>query len=121
MTLMAISLTLARTPDFPNGSAVHGYEFVAPLTGDGYIDAAEWKRTRARCTVRRFWGADEDKTGMLRHVGQGWRFDYDDRDDADDEPFFKLDSHPLVLGAYVSITEQDGVQRAFRVASVAPA
>jgi hypothetical protein len=121
MPLMTISLTLARTPEFPNGSAGHGYEFVAPLTDDGHIDAAEWRSAKAHRTVRRFWGSEGDKSGMLRHVGQGWRFDYDDRDDADDEPFFKLDRHPLVPGVYVSVTEQDGVQRAFRVAAVAPA
>jgi hypothetical protein len=121
MTLMAISLTLARTPEFPNGSAGHGYEFVAPLTQDGDVDPAAWKGVKAKCTVRRFWGAEDDKTGMLRHVGRGWRFDYDDRDDADDEPLFKLDVHPLRVGNYVSITEPDGVQRTFRVASVASA
>ena len=121
MALMAISLTLARTPEFPNGSAGHGYEFVAPLTKDGHIDAAEWKRVKSQCTVRRFWGPADDKRGTLRHVGHGWRFDYDDRDDADDEPFFKLDVHPLRVGNYVSVTEQDDVQRAFRVAAIAPA
>jgi hypothetical protein len=120
MALMTVRLALARTPEFPDGSAQHGYEFVAPLTGDGHIDPAEWKANKARCTVRRFWGG-EDETGMLRHVGQGWRFDYDEDDDTDDEPFFRLDKHPLVPGAYVSVTERDGEQRPFRVVSVTPA
>jgi hypothetical protein len=36
----------------------------------------------------------------------------------DDEPFFKLDKHKLEPGAYVSVVEQDGVLRPFRVISV---
>jgi hypothetical protein len=53
-------------------------------------------------------------------VGKGWRFDYDSSDDSDDEPFFRLDRHPLTPGAYVSITEHDGEQRPFKVVSVTP-
>jgi hypothetical protein len=57
---------------------------------------------------------------MLRHVGHGWRFDYDGRSADDDEPFFKLDLHTLTPGAYVSITEHDDVLRPFKVVSVTP-
>lgn len=118
MTLMRIRLELARTPEFPEGSHDRGYEFVAPLTKDGHIDAEAWKRLRERCEVIRFWGEEPEERGKLRHAGQGWRFDYKPGDDADDEPFFKLDRHALNLGAYVSITEHDGEQRPFRVVSV---
>jgi hypothetical protein len=68
--------------------------------------------------VVRFWGGAEREIGKLRHVGRGWRFDYDPANDTDDEPFFKLDRHMLAPGAYVSITEHDGVQRPFKVVSV---
>ena len=119
MALQQIRLELARTPDFPEGSPDRGYEFIAPLTPDGHIDAKAWKDVKDRCEVTRFW-AGEFETGLLRHVGGGWRFDYAAQDDADDEPFFKLDRHALTPGAYVSITEHDGVQRPFRVASVLP-
>ena len=37
MPLKKIILELARTPEFPNGSSTHGYEFVAPLDADGMI------------------------------------------------------------------------------------
>ena len=121
MSLMRIRLTLARTEEFPDGSDAHGYEFIAPLTEDEHLDAKAWKKLKDKCRVVRFWGDQPEKEGLLRHVGQGWRFDYDRRDDADDEPFFKLDKHVLSPGAYVSITEQDGVQRPFRVRSVVPA
>ena len=119
MDLKRIRLELARTPDYPEGSHDHGYEFIAPVSKDGHIDADAWKQAKDRCHVVRFWGKDEE-TGTLRHVGQGWRFDYNPKDDADDEPFFKLDRHALTPGAYVSITEHDGVQRPFKVVSVLP-
>lgn len=118
MDLMRVRLELARTPDFPEGSRDHGYEFVAPMTKDGHIDAEGWKEAKERCGVIRFWGSAEPEIGMLRHVGKGWRFDYDTKKDTDDEPFFKLDRHALTEGAYVSITEHDGVQRPFKVVSV---
>jgi hypothetical protein len=120
MNLMRIRLVLARTPEFPVGSSEYGYEFIAPLTADGHIDGEAWKDVKEKCSVVRFWGAEAEREGLLRHVGHGWRFDYDKNDDADDEPFFKLDKHSLRPGAYVSVTENDGVQRPFRVESVLP-
>lgn len=121
MSLKKIRLALARTEDFPEGSTAHGYEFIAPLTKDDHIDAHVWKSVKDKCRVVRFWGDQAEEEGTLRHVGHGWRFDYNRSDDADDEPFFKLDKHPLTPGTYVSITEHDGVQRPFRVLSVTPA
>ncbi len=118
MSLSQIRLELARTPEFPQGSPNHGYEFIAPLSKNAHIDAEQWKNTEERCRVVRFWGTDKPERGLLRHVGRGWRFDYDLSSDTDDEPFFKLDQHQLKTGAYVSVTEKDGVQRPFRVVSV---
>ena len=120
MALTRVRMELARTEGYPEGSALHGYEFVAPLTADGHIDAEEWSAKKDKCTVRRFWGAEPDEFGKLRHLGHGWRFDYDPSDAGDDEPFFKLDRHLLVKGAYVSITEHDRVQRPFKIVETAP-
>jgi hypothetical protein len=120
MTLMHIRLELARTPEFPEGSSEHGYEFLAPLDEAGHIDPVAWKRWKDSCKVIRFWDKEEPQHGRLRHVGKGWRFDYDASDDVDDEPFFKLGGHSLLPGNYVSITEHDGVQRPFRVVTVTP-
>jgi hypothetical protein len=118
--LVKIRVELARTDGYPEGSRLHGYEFVAPLTGDGHIDASVWRTQKEKCRVRRFWRGEPDAWGVLRHVGHGWRFDYDRRETNDDEPFFKLDRHRLVTGAYVSITEHDGVQRPFKVVETIP-
>ncbi len=121
MVLTLIRMELGRVEGFPDGSHQHGYEFVAPLTKDGHIDAAAWHNVKDKCTVRRFWGDAPDEFGRLVHVGHGWRFDYDKRTAEDDEPFFKLDKHRLVAGSYVSVTEHDGVQRPFRIVDTSPA
>lgn len=119
MSLMRIRLELARTPEFPEGSAGRGYEFVAPLSKDDHVDAEEWREHRDRCEVVRFWDDEPEETGKLRHVGRGWRFDYAEGSE-DDEPFFKLDRHALRIGNYVTVTERDGEQLPFRIVSILP-
>lgn len=118
--LFQIRMELARTDGFPEGSRDHGYVFVVPLSEDGYIDSERWSAVKEKCFVNRFWGDEPIQHGMLRRVGRGWRFDYDANTDEDDEPFFKLDRHALEPGNYVSVTEQDGIQRPFRIVSIEP-
>lgn len=118
MSVKTIRLELARNPDFPEGSINHGYEFRAPLTLDGALDHEAWKSARKDCTVRRFWQGRPDERGRLEHTrSRKWVFSYAEGED-DDEPIFKFDRHQFREGEYVSITEHDGVQRTFRVASV---
>ncbi len=121
MTLMKIRLELGRTEGYPDGDPGQGYEFIAPLTEKGQIDAHAWRKARADCIVQQFEGGYPLRKGLLRHVGHGWRFDYDHLSNHDDEVFFKLDRHPLAPGRYVSIREADGLFRPFRVVSVIPA
>ena len=121
MTLMRIRLEVARIGEFPNGSSLHGYEFLAPLTPDGHIDQDAWRRLKDRCTVIRFWGDAPEEKGWLRHVGQGWRFDYDRSETSDDEPFFKLDRHRLFRALISTLREHDGVERPFKVVMIVPA
>ena len=116
--LFRIWLQLARTDRFPEGSDKHGYVFAAPLDESAHIDAEAWRSLKDKCLVPRFWGDEPVQHGALRHVGHGWRFDYEKSSTADDEPFFKLDQHELRVGNYVSITEHDRIQRPFRVMSV---
>jgi hypothetical protein len=120
MPLFHVRLELARSKDFPDGSSAHGYEFTAPLDGDGHLDPQAWKANKVACTVRRFTRGQADEHGRLAHVGKGWHFDYDASARDDDEPLFKLDRHVIRLGEYLSITEHDGVMRTFRVASLRP-
>ena len=116
--LRTVRLELARSGEFPEGSAAHGYEFVAPLTPDGRIDEESFKANRAGCTVRRFWRGEADQHGTLVHTRhRTWAFSYAPGED-DDEAFYHLESHRLAVGEYVSVREHDGVTRTFRVARV---
>lgn len=116
MTLKWIRLELARDPEFPSGSRERGYEFAAPLDDDGHLLADEWRTTRDRCRVKRFWPGEKDEIGLLVHRrGGAWAFDYNPKSTDDDEPGFKFGSHRFVPGEYLSITEHDGVMRTFRI------
>jgi hypothetical protein len=123
--LKRIRLNLARSKDFPQGSAQHGYEFIAPLDAAGHIDVAQWRKYRAHCGVRRFWGRAEEH-GRLVHKGGGaehsrWVFDYDDSADEDDEAGYRFAAHAFQPGEYVSIRDEDGDMHTFQVVSVNPA
>ena len=120
MTLMKIRLELGRTEGCPDGDPGQGYEFVAPLNEKGQIDAHAWRKAREACTVRQFEAGFVVRKGLVRHVGHGWRFDYDHLDTQDDEVFFKLDRHVLEPGRYVSIRDHGSDYRPFRVTSVEP-
>ncbi len=121
MSLKRIRLELARTPEFPEGNPSCGYEFTAPLSRNGLLDADRWRRDKAKCAVRRFWqNMAEERGALIHHRGANWVFSYRPGDD-DDEPIFRFDKHRFKVGEYVSITEHDGVQRPFRVVDVQPA
>ncbi|HZH25890.1 MAG TPA: hypothetical protein VEY95_01795 [Azospirillaceae bacterium] len=116
--LKTVRLELARSKDNPVGRADTGYEFKAPLDGDGHLDFTGWQQRKADCTVRHFEDGRDVESGRLVHRGAGWYFHYDGPAAEDDQPIFKFDKHRFVEGEYVSITEHDGVLRTFRVASV---
>jgi hypothetical protein len=120
MTLMTIRLEMGRTEEYPEGNPELGYEFVVPLNPKGQIDADAWRHLKEKCWVRQIENGFVVQKGLVKHVGHGWRFDYQAGTRADDEPFFKLDRHVLAPGHYVSITEPDKVQRPFKVVSVTP-
>lgn len=120
MSLKKIRLELARTPEFPEGSAACGYELIAPLDAKGHLDPKGWTGDKARCTVRRFWDKAPDEHGRLtHHRGDVWSFSYGAGEG--DEPIFRLDRHLFTVGEYVSVTEHDGVVRPFKVVDVHPA
>ena len=120
MTWRRIRLELARSPEFVNGSAEHGYVIVAPLDEAGRLDEPAWRAEKARARVRRFWREEDDELGHLIHTRhRTWAFSYAPGED-DDEPIFHLETHSLSPGEYVSVTEHDGETRTFRVVA-APA
>lgn len=121
--LRRIRLNLARSKAFPDGSARHGYEFVAPLDASGHIDVDAWRDARGECTVRRFWGNEAPERGFLVHRAGGakgatWVFDYDQGDVDDDEAGYRFGDHAFAPGEYVSLRDEDGEMHTFRVVSV---
>lgn len=114
-----IRLELAREPGQPGGDAGHGYDILAPLTGDGHIDDDLARAHKARCRVRRFRPGEEDAIGILAHgPGGRWFIDYDSDSNNDDEAGFRFEEEHFVLGEYVSIREDDGEMHTFRVVQV---
>ena len=120
MRLSKIRLELARDSEFPQGSREHGYEFVAPLNADGRIDAAQWKKQRAKCRVHRFWAGETDEHGHLVHKpGGSWAFHYEDEGAVDDEESgYRFGEHMLRVGEYVSIKEHQDHMRTYKVVAV---
>ncbi len=117
--LKKIRLNLARTKEYPQGSAHHGYEFTAPLDETNHIDAALWKKEREHCRVRRFWGDEEEEVGHLIHrPGGSWAFHYDIEGEDDDEAGYRFGAHAFAPGEYVSIKDEDGDLHTFQVVTV---
>ena len=117
MTVKQIRMELARDRDIPQGSREHGYILLAPLDNMDRIDAVEWKSNREKCRVTRFWGSDEHEVGhLVRKPGGAWAFHYDIHgNEDDDETGYRFGDERFRPGEYVSIREQDGEMRTFRV------
>src|ERR1039458_9826671 len=96
-TFKRIRLNLARSKEFPKGSKLHGYEFVAPLDDKGHIDVKLWQSQREHCRGRRFWEGDDDESG------------------------YRFGAHAFRPGEYVSIRNEDGEMHTYQVVTVEPA
>jgi hypothetical protein len=121
-TFKRIRLNLARSKEFPAGSARHGYEFVAPLDSAGHIDPVLWNTHRQNCGVRRFWNGEEEHGHLVHRPGGAehsrWVFDYDGTADEDDEAGYRFAAHAFRPGEYVTIRGEDGEMHTFQVVSV---
>ena len=117
--LKKIRLELARDHDYPQGSRGYGYEFVAPLNGEGRIDAGEWHKQRDHCRVKRFRPGEADDVGhLVRKPGGSWAFHYDiESDEEDDEAGYRFGDHAFKVGEYVSVKEEEHL-RTFKVVRV---
>lgn len=113
-----IHLVLAREPGHPEGAADEGYDIIAPLDGDGRLDAEALRAEPGRSHVRRFSRNETVATGMLRHgPGGRWMLDVEP-DDAEDVAGFRFDEERFVVGEYVSLTLPSGRQHTYVVARV---
>jgi len=120
--LKRVILHLARSKDYPTGSALHGYEFVAPLDSSGHIDTSAWKAHREQCQVRRFWQGEADQHGVLLHKPGGseharWVFDYDRGRDDDDEAGYRFGAHRFAPGEYLTLRDRNN-DHTFKIISV---
>ena len=113
----SIRLELARTPEFPQGSASRAYLLHLPLDQNGLIDEAALRGSPSLATVRRFWPGQPDRSGYVVGSPGGWAFSYEIGED-DDETVFHLETHPIRVGEYVTLTEPDGERLPFRVAKL---
>jgi hypothetical protein len=120
MPLNRVRLELAREPGHPAGSPRHGYELIAPLDEEGRLDIALWNKKRQACTVHRFWEGEGPRAGHLTHIGGHWRLHYPGEDADEDDPIYKLASHIIKPGEYISIDEDDGERHTFKIVVVEP-
>lgn len=124
MRLHRVRLELARCREFPEGSTLRGYEFVVPLRDDGTLDVPACEDQPQRCRIRRFWPGEDDEAGHLVHQGDHrWVIRLDGAgggaaEEAEEEPIFRLDSHRIVEGQYLTIREHEEVDRTFRIVSI---
>jgi hypothetical protein len=117
MTIKSIRLELARAKDHPNGDSHHAFVLRAPLDANGFLDKEVYMKNRDLCSATKISPDTGDETGRLIHTRSGWAISYAAGED-DDEGIFNLGRHPLRVGEYITITEHDGEERTFRVASV---
>ena len=116
-TFKRIRLNLARSKEFPQGSARHGYEFVAPLDDKGHIDVgfgasiatiagcagsgtARTTRSVSWCTSR---AAPSTRAGSSTTSRRA----------DDDESGYRFGAHAFRHGEYVSIRDDDGEMHTF--------
>ncbi len=121
--LQIVTLHLARSSEFPQGSADRGYEIVAPIDASGHLDPSGWRKLRAQCHVKRFWRDEGERHGMLLHRAGGangatWRIGYDGQ--AAEEGGVHLETRRFVEGEYVSLRGEEGHLSTFKIDRVRP-
>lgn len=121
--LQIVTLHLARNAEFPTGSLSFGYEIVAPIDAAGHLDAAEWKRLKAACRVRRFRPEEGERRGSLHHRAGGasgatWLIHYDAQDR--EEKGVHWEGHRFAEGEYISLQDAAGHLNTFKLVRMQP-
>jgi hypothetical protein len=112
--LYKITLELAHSREFPNGSPACSYELRLPLTRDHRLDFYACQRCRHRNVLHRFWPAEE-RHGELKFDHRGWSLVFGTGKAADTAV---LGRAQFIAGEWLPITESDGHTRYFRVVEV---
>lgn len=129
MTWKVIRLELASSWEFPRGSAGRSYLIRLPLTEEGVIDTATLASQPARATVRRYWANEADMIGNLVPTPQGYAIRYEgkgstkanggsDGNGHSNAQLFQFGADAIKLGEQIFLTEPDGFESRFRIASL---
>jgi len=119
MNWKVIRLELASSGQFPRGSAVRSYLIRAPLTDEGAIDATSLESQPDRATVRRYWSNEADMMGYLVRTSAGYAIRYEGGRNGEIDPrLFRFGADAIKVGGQVALTELDGTELQFRVASL---
>lgn len=117
MVWKVVRLELASSGEFPRGSVGRSYLIRLPLTNGGSIDDDQLGAQPDRATVRRFWANEPDISGYFTREVAGYAI-RDDGGGPGHTRFVGFGDQAIHLGDQVLMTEPDGSQLAFRVASV---
>lgn len=129
MKWQVIRLELASSREFPRGSAGRSYLIRLPLTEEGAIDTAALESQPALATVRRHWPNQADMLGYLEHTALGYAIRYEINGEATvdgsakdsgsrNERQFEFGADAIKVGEQIFLTEPDGRQLRFRIASL---
>jgi len=116
MKWKVIRLELANG-EYPRGSAGRAYLLRLPLTDDGRIDEDVLEAEPARAVVRRYWANEADMIGQMVATPSGLAIRYETNADADGQ-LFRFGANSIHAGDDISLTDVDGSERHFRVASL---
>ena len=128
MNWKVIRLELASSWEFPRGSAGRSYLIRLPLGDDGAIDMATLESHPARATVRRYWPNQADMLGYLVRTPMGYAIRYEpsgtrrngqpESGQKRDQQLFQFGAEAIKVGEQISLTEPDGRELQFRIASL---
>lgn len=112
----SVRLELARSPEFPRGSASRAFLLRLPLREDGSIDGGAINLNASQATVRRFWASEPDSLGKIVRSDGEWSLHFG----SDNAAGFRMPDEKLVVDQAISIQGPDGAALPFRVISIAP-
>ena len=129
MKWKVIRLELASNWQFPRGSAGRSYLVRVPLTDEGVIDTTALEAQPARATVRRYWPNEADMVGQLIYTPLGYAIQYEvnglgkgnghsTTNGNGEPPLLQFGADTVKLGDEISLTEPDGNQGRYRIASL---
>ena len=117
MTWKVIRLELASSWEFPRGSVGRTYLIRLPLTDDGKIDPASLDAQPTYATVRRYWPNEADMVGSFVRTPLGFAIRYEMNGNGKPR-LFDFGAEAIKVGEQIMLTEPDGRELQFRVASL---